>query len=320
MPWKIQGWPDALRWLELQSPEWRGRWIFVQYTALAWSARGFPGKILSVLRILKASGSRVCMVFHDVEPYPGTRLVDSARRFFQIYTLRHAVALADLNLFTVPLDRISWLTGTPHNAAYLPVGPNLPIPKVLPSSRNISAPMTIGVFSITGGKAGVSETRTILAAVRHAAVKLGRLRLSIFGRYADLQESEFRVGLRNTQVELSIDGVVEPIQVVQKLCACDVLLFVRGPISSRRSSAIAGIACGLPVIGYPGSETAAPVTEAGVILVSPDRPEELHNALVQVLSEPTYRRDLSGRSLVAFDRYFSWDAIATQFSELLKHR
>lgn len=179
---------------------------------------------------------------------------------------------------------------------------------------------TIGVFSTTGGASGVRETEIILAAVRHAAQKLSKLRLSIFGRHAELRETELREGLLDLPVELSVEGVVESAKVVQKLFLCDVLLFVRGPISSRRRSAIAGIACGLPVIAYPGSETAPPITDAGVVLVSPDHPDDLKDALVRVLSDAEFRMDLAARSRTAYQTHFAWPAIATRFSAHLINR
>jgi glycosyltransferase involved in cell wall biosynthesis len=320
VPWEIHGWPVALKALRLQATKWRDTWVVVQYTALAWSSRGFPHKVLLVLKILKSAGIRVGIVLHDVEPYPGTRLIDSIRRFDQVYTMRRALALTELAVFTVPPDRLSWLSAVPPNAVFVPVGPNLPIPLVSrPSIRQDPVP-TIGVFSITGGESGARETQIILASVRYAAQKLGRLRLSIFGRHAELRESELREGFHDLPVELSVVGIVEPTQVVQELSVCDVLLFVRGHISSRRSTAIAGIACGLPVIAYPGSETAAPVTEAGVVLVSPDQPEDLNVALVRVLSDTCYRTDLAARSCDAYKTHFAWPAIATRFSTLLNAR
>jgi glycosyltransferase involved in cell wall biosynthesis len=179
---------------------------------------------------------------------------------------------------------------------------------------------TIGVFSITGGESGARETEIIIATVRHAAQELGKLRLSVFGRHAELREADLRYGLCDLPVELLVEGVVEPAQVVQKLYVCDVLLFIRGPISSRRGSAIAGIACGLPVIAYPGSETAAPITDAGVVLVSPDEPNDLNAALVRVLSDAAYRTDLAARSRAAYQTQFAWPAIATRFRALLNTR
>ena len=319
VPWEILGWPEALQALERQAANWHDTWVLVQYTALAWSQHGFPQKVLLVLKILKSAGARVGMVFHDVEPYPGDRLIDSIRRFFQVRTMRRTLVLADLAVFTVPTEKLSWLPTVRPQAAFLPVGPNLPIPPA-PLAHSHDVVPTIGVFSITGGEPGARETKVILGAVRHTAQKFGRLRLAIFGRHAELRETELREGLRDLPVELSVEGVVEPAQVVQKLSVCDVLLFVRGSLSSRRSSAIAGIACGLPIIAYLGSETAPPITDAGVVLVLPDHPDELNAALVRVLSDEAYRMELGARSRAAYQTHFSWPAIAVRFSALLVAR
>ena len=318
--WEIQGWPDALQTLRQQAFKWRDSWVLVQYTALAWSARGFPQKVLRALKILKSAGVRVGIVFHDVEPYPGGRLIDSVRRFVQLRIMRRAFDLADLAVFTVPPERLSWLRAVPPTAAFVPVGPNLPIPSIPLEPSSKDPVPTIGVFSITGGESGGRETRVIIAAVRHASKKIGKLRLSVFGRSAELRETVLRDGLKDMPVELSVEGIVDPAQVVQKLSACDVLLFVRGPISSRRSSAIAGIACGLPVIAYSGSETAAPISDAGVVLVSPDQPDHLNSALVRILSDAAYRINLAARSRAAYQTYFGWPAIAARFSALLNTR
>jgi glycosyltransferase involved in cell wall biosynthesis len=319
VPWEIHGWPDSLHGLELMATEWRGTRVLVQYTALAWSARGFPQKVLRVMDILTSAGARVGIVFHDVEPYPGSRLIDSIRRFVQIRTMRRALALADLTIFTVPLEKLSWLPAVPPTQAlFIPVGANLPIPaEPLPLHVRNTAP-TIGVFSITGGNVGTRETQIILAAVRYAAGKIGSLRLSVFGRHAELREATLREGLRDLPVELSVEGVVDPDQVVQRLFACNVFLFVRGNISSRRGSAIAGIACGLPLIAFSGSETAPPITDAGVVLIPPDQPGQLNDALVRILLDSDFHAQLSARSRAAYQEHFSWSAIARRFASLLQ--
>jgi glycosyltransferase involved in cell wall biosynthesis len=318
VPWEIHGWAESLGVLKLMAAQWHNTWVLVQYTALAWSARGFPQKILGVMKILKAAGARVGIVYHDAEPYSGARFVDSLRRFIQVRTMRRALDLAELVIFTVPAEKLSWVPSTqPTNAAFIPVGPNLPIPAEAVASAARNEVPTVGVFSITGGDPGIRETQIILATIRYAASKLGRLRLSVFGRHAELRESALREGLRDVPVDLTVEGIVDPDQVVQKLCACDVLLFVRGPISSRRSSAIAGIACSLPVIAFSSAETAAPITDAGVILVPPDQPAQLNDALVQVLANPNLSAELSSRSHSAYQNHFSWPAIAARFVKLL---
>lgn len=320
VPWEIHGWADALKALRLQAVSWRGRWVLVHYTALAWSSRGFSHKFLRVLHILELSGARIAVVFHDVEPFYGSRLVDRFRTRMQLRTMQRALASADLAIFTIPTEKISWLAGTSFRSHFIPVGPNLPIPpeRSLAGVGEASDPPTIGVFTITGGEYGVRETKIILAAVRHAAHKLGKLRLSVFGRHAELREAALREGLRGLPVEVSAEGVLADEQVIERLCSADVLLFVRGPISSGRSSAIAGIAAGTPMVAFSGPQTAWPVTEAGVLLVSPYNPVELHEALARVLSEPELRASLRRCNEHAYREHFSWPAIASRFATLLK--
>src|SRR6478672_4914458 len=73
--WAERGWSTALREVRQQAAEWNGEWVFVQYTALAWSVRGFPFTFPKVMMELRAAGARVAIIFHDVEPYGGKRLV-----------------------------------------------------------------------------------------------------------------------------------------------------------------------------------------------------------------------------------------------------
>jgi hypothetical protein len=144
-------------------------------------------------------------------------------------------------------------------AHFIPVGPNLLIPissewDVSPAGNSFATP-TIGVFIITGGDSVARETRIILAAVRHAAQKLGKLRLSVFGRHAELREAALHDGLQDLPVEISVEGVLDDPRVTDRLRAADVLLFVRAPIFTGRSSAIAGIAAGVPMVAFMGAET-----------------------------------------------------------------
>jgi glycosyltransferase involved in cell wall biosynthesis len=319
VPWEKHGWSQALHDLRAQAPQWRGTWVLLQYTALAWSPRGFPHKFLGVLRILKSSGARVAIVFHDVEPYSGDRLIDSFRRFLQLHTMRRALALADLAVFAVRPENLSWPPKSlPPQAHFIPVGANLPIP-LTASAPQVSDPRkSVAVFGITGGDGGARETQLILSALCHAAKTLGPLHLSVFGRHAELREAALTEGLRNVPVTLTVEGVLDPAEVVRRLSACTVLLFVRGTVCSRRGSAIAGISCGLPVIGFSGSETAAPITDAGVVLVPPEHPDQLNDALVRVLSNPELRAELARRSQDAHRDHFSWESISARFATLLR--
>jgi glycosyltransferase involved in cell wall biosynthesis len=317
VPWELHGWREAHQVLELEAAAWRETWVLLQYTALAWSSRGFPQRVLRTLKILKSAGARIGIVYHDVEPYHGSRFIDRLRRTTQLRTMRTAISLAELAIFTIPLEKVSWLPRAASHARFIPVGPNLPIPSTDYAVHDTPRLPTIGIFSITGGVAGARETRTILTSVRHAAERIGKLRLLVFGRHAELREAELRQGLGDLPVELSVEGVLQPDQVVQRLSACHVMLFVRGPISSRRSSALAGIACGLPVIAYSGPETAPPITEAGVILVPSDQPDKLNSSVIRVLSDDVFREQLAAQSRAAYRSYFAWPTIAARFAKIL---
>jgi glycosyltransferase involved in cell wall biosynthesis len=323
VPWNEHGWTASLEALRLQAEAWRGVWVLVQYTALGWSARGFPGRIFRVLRILRKAGARIAIVFHDVEPFGGTRLIDRFRRRLQLGAMKDMAMFSDRNIFTIALSQITWLTDSAGESTFIAVGANLPFPLNPQSHKELHSPPAIAVFGITGGAAGDRETQSIIAAVRTASEKLGKLCLLVFGRQAEVRESALRDGLRGLPVELHIEGVIEDSELVQRFAASDLLLFVRGAISSRRGSAIAGIACGLPVIALQGKETASPVTEAGVLLLPKDLTgEDLHrqlaDAIVRVLSDNALRRALVQGSVTAQQHHFSWQAIAAGYVEFLR--
>jgi len=110
---------------------------------------------------------------------------------------------------------------------------------------------------------------------------------------------------------------------VDYFAASDALLFLRGAISSRRGSAIAGISCGLPVIALEGPESAAPITDAGVVLLPGNLARavlhgKLADALVEALSDRAFRAGLIERSQRAHEAFFSWPSIASRYAEFLK--
>jgi glycosyltransferase involved in cell wall biosynthesis len=320
VPWASMGWAVALREFRQRAESWRGTWVLVQYTALAWSTHGFPQKFLRIVEALRDAGARVCVVYHDVEPYGGKRVVDRLRRRAQLGTMRSALRSADAGVFTVPLSVVSWLGQPPDIAHFIPIGANLPIRPAGAESyagRAGESPR-VAIFGITGGETGKKECHEIIAALAATAKRIGKLKLHAFGRGAMEAENVLREGLRGAGVEVQMEDVLPAERVVDALREADLMLFVREPISSRRGSAIAGISCGLPVIAYGGPHTTAPISEAGVVLVSKARPEELGAAMIRVLSDPKYRELLAERSRSAYGRYFNWGAIAERYADVLK--
>ena len=321
IPWAEKGWRRALvefRKLALQTGN--ANWFLLQHTALAWSRRGFPWRVLTVIRLLKKSGARCAVIFHDSEGYGGSCLVDRLRRFVQIRVMQGLVQLADVAIVNVPPENVRWLPRGLQKAVFIPVGANLPTPEKAWSRPRTSKdlPPSVAIFSPSGGRVGKEEAETIADVASYAAQRLGALRLVVLGRNSEAGALQLKEKLSGTSVQIEVHGLLPSEEVVRVLASCDAMLFVRGPISSRRSSAIAGIACGLPVIAPEGSETAVPITEAGVVLLSAGARDEFGPALVRVLTDDAYRESLAERSRQAYLRYFSWEVIAAQYLEALR--
>jgi len=315
--WRELGWRKALAGMERRAGNWKTDWILLQYTALAWSRQGFPLRFLSLVRLLRKYGVRCGVVFHDARPYDGSRLVDRVRRQLQVHTMRRVVRLADLAVLTIPREKVEWLPASAQNVVFIPVGANLPSPETAwtMEKSGLERPPRVSVFSLSEGRVGAEEVRAIAEGMCYVAKRIGPVKLLVLGRNAESAEKLFREILHGVEVELTISGLLSGERVVELLGKSDVMLFARGAISTKRGSAIAGIACGLPVVAMEGWETAGPIKEAGVELTAPG--EQFGPALMRVLNDPAHWACLSERSRKAQQSYFSWQAIAQSYATAL---
>jgi hypothetical protein len=317
--WAEKGWREAFAELRQAAAAWRGRWVFLQYTTLAWSSRGFPLRAPRVLDLLRQCGARPAVVFHDFMAARGSGIVGAFRGYCQMRVLRQLYARSSLAVFTVPVGKITWLPLRHGNAVFIPVGSNFPaLNRETENQDGLSSPVsTVAVFGITGGPRGVEEVGDITYALKAVQSEGVRLRLVAIGRGSAVFEEELRKALNGSGIELSMLGLISAEELVRALASAQVLLCVRGHVSSRRGSTIAGIVSGLPIVGYRGPETGFPITEAGVMLVDQNDRESLVHALAQVLTDENLYREMRKRSTAAAQKYFCWDAIASQFAKAM---
>ena len=311
--WAERGWGHALAELRKAATAWRDCWVFLQFTTLAWSRRGFPLRAPGVLDVVKQCGAHPGVVFHDFIPLHGAGIIGSTREYSHLRAMRQLYARSELAIFTVSLDKISWLPTRREKAVFIPVGANCPetVSMVRDDASKIK---TVAVYSVTGGKRTSIEVADLGTALKRAVDSVGPIRLLLFGRGSREAEPALRAELAGVCLEIESLGLLSPIEVSQALARADVLLFVRGQISSRRGSAIAGIASGLPIVCYAGAETAWPITEAGILAVPLGDREALAAALVNILTDPALRGALAQRSRQAHEKYFSWAEIAMKFA------
>ena len=173
------------------------------------------------------------------------------------------------------------------------------------------------VFGVTGAPEMAREVADIAGVMQEASKSLKKLRLVVLGRGAMEAREELANALGKCRVELIVRGVLPAEEIACELERADVLLFVRSAITLQRGSAIAGIAYGLPIVGYRTERISAPLHEAGVEW-SPWRDRDaLVRGLIRVLSDPQHWTELRQRNIEIQKNYFSWSRIAERYRMFL---
>jgi glycosyltransferase involved in cell wall biosynthesis len=326
VPWNDEGWIRPLRRLWRESAAWQGEWVLLQYTALSWSRRGFTWGVLVAAAILRRRGARCAVVFHEHTGFGGSSWRERVRHAFEIWVLRTLYRKSDRSIFTIPLDTVEWLPpigtervapGDQTKAAFIPIGGNIP---ECVDRRDVSAltqEKRVVVFGVRGFPAATGEVSDTAGAMREASKSIPNLRLVVVGRGSREAQGEFASALEGSSVGLDVRGVLPAEEIASEFCRADALLFVWSYITLQRGGALAGIACGLPIVGYGNGEPSGPLAEAGIEW-SPWRDQKaLARALVRVLSEPERWLELRERNLRVQEKYFSWNRIAERYIEAL---
>jgi glycosyltransferase involved in cell wall biosynthesis len=308
------GWLRSLRWLRKRFAGKDIRVALLQYSALSWSRWGFPIGVLLVVWTLKHCGFPVVVVFHDTEPVSGARLRDRVRRGVQTWVMRQLVRSTLKSVSALPVDRLKWLPAGPqrHKFTLIPIGSNMSdgLQRMLPSARKDSP--GIAVFGVDRNRT-IDEAAQIGRIVSSAAREVGPVRLAVFGLGAREAEAALRTNLEGALVALEVHGILPPDEVCERLLDCSVQIFIRSGISACRGSVVAGICCGLAVVGWEDWDTAYPITEAGLLTAPSGDEATLIKELTSVLIHEAIRVQLTLRSSEAAREYFSWDSVAARF-------
>lgn len=319
--WMERGWFRGLQQLWRQSAQWRGQWVLLQYTALAWSLRGFPLGAVATLVILRSRRARLAIVFHEPlrQSEASTRWIDRIRGVCQEWVIQRLYAGAMKAIFTVPLDRIAWLPKRQNNAVFIPIGANIPEPVSGLDSRRPSAQLrTVVVFCFARGPNRFLEAADVVTAIRMVREERIPVRLIALGVGSADVRDEIERGLAGTGAIVSVLGLVPADEVSNILSAADVQLFVSGYVSQRRSSVLTGIACGLPIVGYRGGADGTQIEEAGIFLVPFRDAKALGGGLIKVLQTEDIASYLRRKSREAQANHFSWMSITSKYVEALK--
>lgn len=318
--WHERGWLRSLWKLWIDAAAWRESWILVQYTALAWSRRGLPLGFLGIVEILRWRHLRCAVIFHDPCGISGPRWIDRIRGAWQNGVVRWLHARGDKSIFADPLDRIPWLKSNDTKAVFIPIGANIPEranrTRAVPRSNQPEKVVT--VFCVSSPPHLARELDDIACAARCASQDGSLIRLIFIGRGTAEAKEEIARVFRNDPIQVLNLGIRSAEDISQTIAESDALVCVRGRLYLRRGSAIAGIACGTPIVGYAGVAEGTPLAEAGLALVPYGDKAALGRALIKVLRDDGYWQELHARSIQAQTKYFSWKSIGTRLARALE--
>jgi glycosyltransferase involved in cell wall biosynthesis len=327
--WSEEGWIRALGRLWRESAGWRGEWVLLQYTNLAWSRRGFPFGALAVAAILRRHGARSAVVFHEHTGYGGSRWRERVRHACQVWVVRRLYRKSDASIFTIPLDTVGWLppsgaaedhTQHRQRAFFIPIGAGIPEYARADEPSGASSherEKRVVVFGVGYAPSAAADVARIAGVAREASKSIPNLRMVVLGRGSGEAEKDLVRALEGSSVGLEVWGTIPAEEVSREFGRADALLFVRFAVSLQRSTAMAGIACGLPIVGYRNGEAGGPMAEAGIEWAASSDPTDLARALVRVLSDSGRWQELHERNVRAQQKYFSWSRIAKLYLEAL---
>jgi glycosyltransferase involved in cell wall biosynthesis len=318
--WNQSGWLGAMKELWRVSEAWRARWVMLHYTALGWSRRGFPFGAVAAILLLRTRGVKCGVVFH--EPYrQGERNVSWMRRLrgaCQELVIHNLHRVAVRSIFTIPLRMISWLPKRDTKSVFIPIGANVPEPATLPEygSREGNR-TTVSVFCLSDPPFRGKEIREISYAMRCAARTGPGLRIVFLGKGTREASGDIERAFDGIPVEVTNLGLCEREVVSRVLAGSQAMLCVRGKLNLRRGSALAGIACAVPILAYAGGAEGTALLDAGIEFVAEGDLPALGAALTRVLEDQVHWQILRDKNVFVQQKHFSWDVIAASYVQLL---
>lgn len=313
IPWHGSSIPARLGYLQEAARSRPDRFV-VHYSHLAWSRRGLPFGFLVVVLWFRLHAP-VTLWLHD----PG--LVAQGRIRYRIASavkgvaLHLAVQIAGTGVVSVSPAALPWANKSiKRRLAFSPSPSNIGTMHRTP----LDDLFTVACFGQGIGTAG-HERDPIARVSRVLVERVGPFRLRLLGAL-DEKPSALIAELERLGITCDAPGLLDPDSLRDRLAASHVFLMVRSGLTTRSGTLGAAFACGLPVVGMTGPETAYPIGEAGVILVRPGDWQAMAEALAALAGDPARQEELSLRSEAVAREHYSWEVACRRLLELVGAR
>lgn len=320
----------AVRYLRRVRPDV----VVFPYNPFMYGCRGVVfscGLWPAALRLL--GGVPTVAVLHELyrPSRPHDRRRDALRSLTQRLQFRWCVRGADALVVTTAnrARQVAAVAGGVARIRRIPVGTNIlpdrPHDPSEPKRRagvGSSTPLRLVTFGFLGPE---RLWDVLFDSLAEAEKALSRpLRLTVLGAIDRTHKDFVKVERRLTALRL--DSVVEwtgylpPAEVPCRIDAADayIALYKEG-ISGRRTTAMAALAHGVPIIASMGAETDVDWFAAGEnTLLIPPTAEALGAAIVQLDAEPHLRAHLARCAQASYERTFCWSRIARSYDDIMR--
>jgi hypothetical protein len=276
------------------------RIIVVQYVPHAFGYRGM--NVAFCAWLLSLRGQRLWTMFHEVA-FPFERNQSSRHRLLACvtYWMAFMVARASSRLFiSTPAwqQRIAWMSRPRMPIQWMATPSNMPAAKA--SSPRTQAPTVahFGAYNVQGLHLG-EEISSILQA--DATVQIWLL-----GRGGELLADELTTAHPEFGDRLLATGPLPAEQVAERLASADVILqpYPDG-VTTRRSSLMAALRLGRPIVTTRGRRTESLWQQSGAVeLVDAGDIPQLQRRTIALLHDPQRRAELSDRARRLYDEHF----------------
>lgn len=280
-------------------------WILLQYNPFSYGRWGFaPGLVRDALRLRGGGQPQLAVLVH--EAWVGMH--DWRSTLMGAYQRAQLMSLVRLaNTVIVTTERLAVEVG--NQAVHIPVGSNI-IPAALSrqaarQSLGIRDELVIGLF----GTAHPSRDRSYSeCAIRGLAEHHGASRLIILNLGAGAPAPELPAA-----VAVRTPGALDPRELSLHLLASDLLLLpLRDGLSTRRTTMMAGLAHGLPVLGLQSPHTDRILVEhpEALRLVTIGDRQGFAAAAIALTADVNRLRAMGEAARLLYERAFDWPITA----------
>lgn len=294
------------------------RLLLVQYVFNAFGSRGLNFGIGRWLLERRRKGDDVRLMVH--EPFYPWKVGDKLARWVLSKLQRHMLRTLLKACTKVYVSIPRWeevlrpyQPKPPRPVVWLPIPSNIPVVSNQPELARVRQRLALEEKKVIG-------TFSIYAEGKELARLLPNLLLPYRDRVALLlgrNSESFAAALTATYPQLKdrlvVSGLIPAEQVSLHLQACDLLVqpYADG-VSSRRTSVMAGLAHGKPVVTNIGTATEAIWSETNCVAMTEiENLQGMAQLVESLLTDSTARQRLEARAVSTYDEHFEWKRVLT---------